>query len=163
MVKVWDIVTDIYAALFQDCPIRNISEGSLSLNIPQTSLVPFQDYQVKVRSLVSPGKDSSFRGIPSVWTVPVIWTSHDGTLLQHRQCIQMLQISDSVIFCYLWCLLRSTNGHLPCADSPDSHLVPPHPDLYLHQHVCGHSLLHNILQHSGLSEVLMFSVFGFPP
>lgn len=36
---------------------------------------------------------------------------------------------------------------------PGSHLVPHHPHLCLHQHFCGHELLHNLFCCDGLSEV----------
>lgn len=36
---------------------------------------------------------------------------------------------------------------------PGSHLVPHQPDVCLHQHVCGHGLLRNLLCGDGLSEV----------
>lgn len=72
---------DLYAFLFQECSIQNISEGSVSLTILETSLDPSQDYQVKVRSLAVPRERSIYGGIPSEWTDPVGWTSHKGTLL----------------------------------------------------------------------------------
>ncbi|XP_041813080.1 cytokine receptor common subunit beta isoform X2 [Chelmon rostratus] len=62
------------------CSIRNISEGSTSLNILVASLAPSQRYQVKVRSLIVPGEDSIYGGIPSEWTDPVDWTSTTWSL-----------------------------------------------------------------------------------
>lgn len=49
----------------------------MSLSILGASLAPSQRYQVKVRSLVVP---DNYRGIPSEWTDPVDWTTHEGTL-----------------------------------------------------------------------------------
>lgn len=40
---------------------------------------------------------------------------------------------------------------------PGSHLVPHHPHLCLHQHVCGHGLLRNLLCRDSLSEVRSLS------
>lgn len=65
----------------------------MSLTILQNSLVPSQDYQVKVRSLVIQRKDSMFRGIPSEWTDPVTWTSHGGTHLSAHTHKQNTEIS----------------------------------------------------------------------
>ncbi|KAM4531488.1 cytokine receptor common subunit beta [Odontesthes bonariensis] len=56
----------------------NISEGSTYATILGTSLSPLQEYQVKVRSLVTPGHGSLYEGIPSEWTDPVKWTSNKG-------------------------------------------------------------------------------------
>lgn len=65
----------------QECSLRNLSPGTTSYNISQASLVPSQEYRVKVRLLVAPGEDSMYGGIPSEWSSPVTWTSHEGTLL----------------------------------------------------------------------------------
>ncbi|XP_032393924.1 cytokine receptor common subunit beta isoform X1 [Etheostoma spectabile] len=56
--------------------LLNISEGSMSLSILDSSLVPSQRYQVRVRSLIVP---THYKGIPSKWTDPVEWTSHEAT------------------------------------------------------------------------------------
>lgn len=47
---------------------------------------------------------------------------------------------------------------VPCLSPPGSQLVPQHPDLCLHQHVCGHGLLRNLLGGDVLSEVGSLSV-----
>lgn len=60
----------------QECLVQNISAGSMSLTILQSSLDPSQDYQVRVRSLVKAEDD--YGGIPSEWSDPVDWTSHEG-------------------------------------------------------------------------------------
>ncbi|KAM4716415.1 cytokine receptor common subunit beta [Anableps anableps] len=57
----------------------NISEGSTWVTILGTSLIPLQDYEVKVRSLVSPGYGSTYEGIPSEWSEPANWTSNEAT------------------------------------------------------------------------------------
>lgn len=57
--------------------LLNVSGGSMSLTIPDSSLAPSQRYQVKVRSLLVP--DSVYKGIPSEWTQPVDWTSHEAS------------------------------------------------------------------------------------
>ncbi|KAM8844615.1 cytokine receptor common subunit beta isoform 2-T2 [Spinachia spinachia] len=56
--------------------LMNVSEGSKSLNILGTSLVPSRHYSAKLRSLVNP---NDYEGIPSEWTDPVEWTSQDAT------------------------------------------------------------------------------------
>lgn len=67
--------------LFQECSFQNISQDTMSFNILQASLVPSQEYQVKVRTLVVPGDKSIYGGVPSEWSGAVTWTSHEGTLL----------------------------------------------------------------------------------
>ncbi|XP_036945970.1 cytokine receptor common subunit beta isoform X2 [Acanthopagrus latus] len=59
--------------------IRTIPQGSMSLTILQDDLVPSQDYQVRVRSLVAVGHESSYDGIPSDWTDPVDWISNEAS------------------------------------------------------------------------------------
>uniref|UniRef100_A0A3B3VU53 Cytokine receptor common subunit beta-like n=1 Tax=Poecilia latipinna TaxID=48699 RepID=A0A3B3VU53_9TELE len=54
----------------------DIPEGSTWVNILGTSLVPLQDYEVEVRSLVAPGAGSKYEGIPSEWSEPANWTSN---------------------------------------------------------------------------------------
>lgn len=54
--------------------------------------------------------------------------------------------------------------YLSCFLSPDSHLVPVHPHLFVHQRARGRNLLHTILHHSSLSKVFysfMFIMFVF--
>lgn len=53
----------------------------MSFNILQASLVPSQEYQVKVRAVVAPGDESIYGGTPSEWSDAATWTSHEGTLL----------------------------------------------------------------------------------
>ena len=47
----------------------------MSESILDASLVPSQRYQVSVRSLLA---TPEYKGIPSEWTDPVEWTSHEG-------------------------------------------------------------------------------------
>lgn len=62
----------------------------MSFNILQASLVPSQEYQVKVRSLVVPGDESIYGGIPSEWSGAATWTSREGTVLSpHNQYSQI--------------------------------------------------------------------------
>lgn len=73
------MLMDLHVFLFQGSSfLLNVSGGSMSLTIPDSSLAPSQRYQVKVRSLLVP--DSVYKGIPSEWTQPVDWTSHEGTI-----------------------------------------------------------------------------------
>ncbi|XP_074553078.1 cytokine receptor common subunit beta [Halichoeres trimaculatus] len=62
----------------QECSIF-VRVDAMSLTILDSSLVPSQCYRVKVRSLVDPGPDSTYGGIPSKWSDPVEWTSHEAT------------------------------------------------------------------------------------
>ncbi|KAK5885288.1 hypothetical protein CesoFtcFv8_019015 [Champsocephalus esox] len=65
-----------YKTTDQGCSVlENISKGSMALMILGDSLVPSQLYQVKVRSLVVP---DLYQGVPSEWSPPVDWTSHEG-------------------------------------------------------------------------------------
>ncbi|XP_043956673.1 cytokine receptor common subunit beta [Gambusia affinis] len=69
-----------YRATDPESPqLLNISQGSTRVSIPGTSLVPLQDYEVKVRSLVAPGEGSTYEGIPSEWSEPANWTSNKAT------------------------------------------------------------------------------------
>ncbi|XP_014846964.1 PREDICTED: cytokine receptor common subunit beta-like [Poecilia mexicana] len=54
----------------------DIPEGSTWVNILGTSLMPLQDYEVEVRSLVALGAGSKYGGIPSEWSEPANWTSN---------------------------------------------------------------------------------------
>lgn len=137
----------------------------MSLTILQDDLVPSQDYQVRVRSLVAPGHESSYGGIPSDWTDPVDWTSNEGTLHQQREyktdseeSARFIQMSTT------WALNPSHTHimnvgnhnhvhHLFCFLSTGSLLVHQHPDLFLHRCAGGHSLPHTLLHHSCLPEV----------
>lgn len=77
----------------------------MSLTILQDDLVPSQDYQVRVRSLVAPGHNLSYRGIPSDWTDPVDWTSNEGTLTDSGESAQFIQMSTT------WVLNPSHTHH----------------------------------------------------
>ncbi|XP_047214256.1 cytokine receptor common subunit beta-like [Girardinichthys multiradiatus] len=59
--------------------LLNSSKGSTCVTILGTSLIPLQDYEVKVRSLVVPGSGSTYEGIPSEWSDPAKWTSNKAT------------------------------------------------------------------------------------
>ncbi|XP_071060194.1 LOW QUALITY PROTEIN: cytokine receptor common subunit beta [Pseudochaenichthys georgianus] len=66
-----------YKTADQGCSVlENISKGSMALMILGDSLVPSQLYQVKVRSLVVP---DLYQGVPSEWSPPVDWTSHEAS------------------------------------------------------------------------------------
>ncbi|XP_038123628.1 cytokine receptor common subunit beta isoform X1 [Cyprinodon tularosa] len=56
----------------------NVS-GSTFVTIPGTSLIPLEDYEVKVRSLVDPGSGQTYEGIPSEWSDPANWTSNKAS------------------------------------------------------------------------------------
>ncbi|KAF1379245.1 hypothetical protein PFLUV_G00174080 [Perca fluviatilis] len=65
-----------YRTQDQGSPVLlNTSGGSMSESILDASLVPSQRYQVSVRSLLA---TPEYKGIPSEWTDPVEWTSHEG-------------------------------------------------------------------------------------
>lgn len=62
----------------QNFVVLNVSAGSTSHSILESFLAPSQDYRVKVRSLVAPGANFTYMGIPSAWSQPAEWTSHEG-------------------------------------------------------------------------------------
>lgn len=76
----------------------------MTYNILQASLVPSQEYRVKVRSLVVAGDGSGYAGIPSEWSIAVTWTSHAGTLLS-PQTPPCPDLSEDSRYDYLSCLL----------------------------------------------------------
>lgn len=67
----------------------------MTWKILQASLVPSQVYQVKVRSFVVPGDKSIYGGIPSEWSGPAIWTSHEGSVTPNPICPDLAD----VIYC----------------------------------------------------------------
>lgn len=67
----------------QNCVVQSVPAGSTSYNILESSLAPSQDYQVKVRSLVAPGDNFSYEGIPSEWSHPADWTSREAAWAVH--------------------------------------------------------------------------------
>lgn len=80
----------------------NISEGSMSLNILGASLAPSQRYQVKVRSLVVP---AHYKGIPSEWTDPVEWTSHDASWSRATLIYLTISVFVAAVFLTLYCTI----------------------------------------------------------
>lgn len=135
----------------------------MTYNIPQASLVPSQEYRVKVRTLVVAGDRSDYGGIPSEWSIAVTWTSHAGTLLSPQtRHAQICQRTAHMTIFLVYCVDTVVNDIIssvprPCPP-PGSQLVPQHPDLCLHQHVCGRGLLRNLLGGDVLSEVGSLSV-----
>lgn len=83
--------------------LLNISEGSLSVPILAKSLKPFQTYQVKVRSLVVPGRGPRYEGIPSEWTDPVEWTSHGATWSSTTLIYILISVFVATVFFILYC------------------------------------------------------------
>lgn len=136
----------------------------MTYNIPQASLVPSQKYWVKVRSLVVAGDSSDYGGIQSEWSIAVTWTSHAGTLLPPQIChAQICQRTADITIFLVYCVYAVVNhiiSSVPRSPPPPtgSQLVPQHLDLCLHQHVCGHGLLRNLLDGDVLSEVGSLSV-----
>ncbi|XP_037648266.1 cytokine receptor common subunit beta [Sebastes umbrosus] len=80
--------------------LMNISEGSMSLSILGASLAPSQRYQVKVRSLVVP---DNYRGIPSEWTDPVDWTTHEATWSLTTLIYFTISVFVAAVFLTLYC------------------------------------------------------------
>nr|XP_046271217.1 cytokine receptor common subunit beta isoform X2 [Scatophagus argus] len=89
----------------QECLIQNISEGAMSMTILQSSLVPSQNYQVKVRSLVVPEEHSSYGGIPSEWSEPVNWTSHEATWSLTTLMYLFVSVLVAAVFFTLYCTI----------------------------------------------------------
>lgn len=71
----------------QNCVVQSVPAGSTSYNILESSLAPSQDYQVKVRSLVAPGDNFSYEGIPSEWSHPADWTSREGKKKKKKESV----------------------------------------------------------------------------
>lgn len=88
-----------------ECSIQNISLGSMSLTIMESLLEPSQHYQVKVRSLVSPGDKSIYGGIPSEWTDPVDWTSNEATWSPATLIYLSISVIVATIFFTLYCTI----------------------------------------------------------
>uniref|UniRef100_A0A8C9Y2D9 Fibronectin type-III domain-containing protein n=1 Tax=Sander lucioperca TaxID=283035 RepID=A0A8C9Y2D9_SANLU len=82
--------------------LLNISAGSMSLSILDASLVPSQRYQVRVRSLVVP---AHYNGIPSEWTDPVEWTSHEATWSLTTQIYFIISVFVAAVFLTLYCTI----------------------------------------------------------
>ncbi|XP_028267056.1 cytokine receptor common subunit beta isoform X2 [Parambassis ranga] len=82
--------------------LLNVSQGSLSLTILGTSLVPSQGYQVQVRSLVVPGEGSHYGGIPSKWTDPKKWTSHKATWSLSTLIYILISVCVAAVFLTLY-------------------------------------------------------------
>lgn len=158
--------------LSQECSIQNISLGSTSLTILQTSLEPSQYYQVKVRSLLFPEECSEYRGIPSRWSDPVGWTSDEGNCLNQQKHTRASHPDFShfhgnyfLLFFVLaqryttWATVGDNqHGIIYSVLCSDSHLVGCHSDVSGHRCICDHSLLRTVLHHSCLSKVLYLFV-----
>ncbi|XP_070780018.1 cytokine receptor common subunit beta [Enoplosus armatus] len=84
--------------------LLNIPEASMSLTILDTSLAPSQSYQVKVRSLVAPG-EGSYKGIPSEWTDPVDWTSHEASWSLTTLIYLSISVFVATVFLTLYCTI----------------------------------------------------------
>lgn len=80
----------------------NISEGSTSVTILGTSLIPLQAYEVKVRSLVAPGSGSTLEGIPSEWSAPANWTSNEATWSVSKLIYCFIGVLAVVVFLTLY-------------------------------------------------------------
>ncbi|KAM6965943.1 cytokine receptor common subunit beta [Tautogolabrus adspersus] len=81
----------------------NVSRGSMSLSILESSLVSSQRYSVMVKSLVDPGEDSMYGGIPSEWTHPVDWTSHKASWSPDSLIYCSIGLFVVIVFLALYC------------------------------------------------------------
>ncbi|KAM3598281.1 uncharacterized protein V6R79_016059 [Siganus canaliculatus] len=88
-----------------DCSVQNVSQGAMFHTILAASLDPSQDYQARVRSLVRSEGDSVFGGIPSKWTDPVDWTSHEATWSLTTLIYLCIAIFVVVVFITLYCTI----------------------------------------------------------
>ncbi|XP_054891391.1 cytokine receptor common subunit beta [Poeciliopsis prolifica] len=92
-----------YRTMGQGSPeLLNISKGSMQVSILGTSLVPLQDYEVKVRSLVAPGQGSTYEGIPSEWSEPANWTSNKATWSVSRLIYVICGVIAATVFLILY-------------------------------------------------------------
>ncbi|KAM7386532.1 hypothetical protein PAMA_009236 [Pampus argenteus] len=90
-----------YRKQHQGCStLLNISECSMT--ILDASLVPSQQYQVKVRSLVVQGEGSHYDGTPSEWTGPKDWTSHAATWSFTTLIYFIISVFVATVFCTLY-------------------------------------------------------------
>ncbi|XP_010734181.3 cytokine receptor common subunit beta [Larimichthys crocea] len=87
----------------QECTILPVPKGSMSQTILETFLDPSQEYQVKVRSLVAPG--TLYKGVPSEWTEPVRWTSHEATWSPSTLIYLSISVLVAAIFFTLYCTI----------------------------------------------------------
>ncbi|KAM9346040.1 cytokine receptor common subunit beta [Symphorus nematophorus] len=92
-----------YRTQEQGCSIMNIS-GSTTQTILGASLAPSQKYWVKVRSLVV-SEDSSYRGIPSEWSKPVSWISHEATWSVTTLIYISISVVVAAVFLTLYCTI----------------------------------------------------------
>nr|XP_020506988.1 interleukin-3 receptor class 2 subunit beta-like [Labrus bergylta] len=83
----------------------NVSGVSTSLSILESSLVSSQDYRVMVRSLIDPEKESMYGGIPSEWTHPVDWTSHEASLSINSLIYCSIGLLVAMVFLALYCTI----------------------------------------------------------
>ncbi|XP_059203190.1 cytokine receptor common subunit beta [Centropristis striata] len=94
---------------YQVCYYRMQDQGSsVLLNTSQVfvgilgaSLAPSQRYQVMVRSLVGP----DCGGIPSEWTDPVEWTSHEATWSLSTLIYSSISVFVAAVFLTLYCTI----------------------------------------------------------
>ncbi|XP_054606667.2 cytokine receptor common subunit beta isoform X2 [Nothobranchius furzeri] len=89
----------------------NISAITRSVTILGSSLVPLQDYQVKVRSLVDP-KSNSYKGIPSKWTEPVNFSPSEATSLLFHITYFFIGVVVAAVFLTVYCLVPSCQRKL---------------------------------------------------
>lgn len=94
-----------YKTKTPDYSVQNVSKGAMFHTILGASLDPSQDYQVRIRSLVRPEDDSIFRGIPSEWTDPVDWTSHEATWSLITLIYFFIGFIVVVVFIILYCTI----------------------------------------------------------
>uniref|UniRef100_A0A4W6D309 Fibronectin type-III domain-containing protein n=1 Tax=Lates calcarifer TaxID=8187 RepID=A0A4W6D309_LATCA len=80
-----------------------LNSSELFMSLP--ALVPSQHYQVKVRSLVIPGKGIKYEGIPSEWTDPVDWTSHAATWSLTTLIYVLISVFVATVFFTLYCTI----------------------------------------------------------
>ncbi|CAL8302825.1 unnamed protein product [Merluccius merluccius] len=115
----------------------NVSGGFKSLIIPGSVLDPSRRYQVQVRALLNAG-DKTYAGIPSEWTKPEEWHSHEGPLWSPQSLfyvgliVMVLLIFLAFLFSIQVCR-RKLRAWLQSSPSPDkSHVFSEIKNLSCH-------------------------------
>lgn len=83
----------------------DIPEGSTSLTIPGSSLLPSQSYMVKVRSLVLSKNPDPYEGTPSDWSLPVEWTTHAAVWSISNWIYVSIGVIVAAVFLTLYCTI----------------------------------------------------------
>ncbi|XP_029014393.1 cytokine receptor common subunit beta [Betta splendens] len=82
------------------------STSVLRLVIPAEQLVPSQDYELLVRSLLVPGEGTKYEGRPSEWVGPEKWTSHPAPWSVTYVIYVLISLFVAAIFLVFYCVFH---------------------------------------------------------